>query len=157
MAQVQRTALATSPSNNVANYFALDTNGVTGIIRRTTCHQGPDLSTATCVTDTVFEIDVAPKPSIAWVDSINSVTACAYETSRALAIVVDSDEVSPLPWTLTWTVTAENGTVSDIVQTITPAQIQANASLSCPLQMSSMPASREMQTKSPVSTSRFLP
>ena len=103
---------------------------MTGIIRRTTCHQGPDLSTATCVTDTVFEIDVAPKPSIAWVDSISSVTACAYETSRALAIVVDSDEVSPLPWMLTWTVTAENGTVSDIVQTITPAQIQANASLS---------------------------
>ena len=80
-------------SNNVANYFALDTNGVTGIIRRTTCHQGPDLSTATCVTDTVFEIDVAPKPSIAWVDSISSVTACAYETSRALANVVDSEEV----------------------------------------------------------------
>ena len=32
------------------------------------------LSTTTCVTDTTFEIEVAPKPSIAWVD-INSVTA----------------------------------------------------------------------------------
>ena len=86
-----------SASNDEAYYFALDPPGVSGTIRRTTCHQAPDFSTTTCVTDTTFEIEVAPKPSIAWVDSINSVTACAYETSSALAIVIDSDNSSPSP------------------------------------------------------------
>ena len=118
-------------SENVANYFALDTDGVTGIIRRTTCHVGPGGATATCLTDTTFEIDVAPKPSIAWLDSINDVTACAYETSTSLSIVIDNDNnATPSDWTLTWTVTTANGTVSDIVQTIPSAQILANATVS---------------------------
>ena len=123
-----------SASNDEAYYFALDPPGVSGTIRRTTCHQAPDFSTTTCVTDTTFAIDVAPKPSIAWVDSINSVTACAYETSSSLAIVIDTDNASPSPWTLTWVVTAEDGTVSEIVQTITPEEILDNASLSLTLE-----------------------
>ncbi len=123
-----------SESNDEAYYFALDPPGISGTIRRTTCHQAPDFSTTTCVTDTTFEIDVAPKPSIAWVDSINSVTACAYETNSSLAIVIDSDNASPSPWTLTWVVTAEDGTVSEIVQTITPEEILNNASLSLTLE-----------------------
>ena len=122
-----------SASNDEAYYFALDPPGVLGTIRRTTCHQAPDFSTTKCVTDTTFAIDVAPKPSIAWVDSINSVTACAYETSSSLAIVIDTDNASPSPWTLTWVVTAEDGTVSEIVQTITPEEILDNASLSLTL------------------------
>ena len=65
-------------------------------------------------------------------DSINSVTACAYDTSSALAIVIDSDNASPSPWTLTGS-TADTGTVSEIVQTITPERILDNASLSLTL------------------------
>ena len=61
-------------------------------------------------------------------------TACAYETSSSLAIVIDSDNASPSPWTLTWVVTAEDGTVSEIVQTITPEEILDNASLSLTLE-----------------------
>ena len=123
-----------SGSNDKAHYFALDSLGVTGTIRRTTCHQAPDLSTTTCVTETTIEINVTPKPSIAWVDSINSVTACAYETTTALAVVIDSANTASSPWTLTWVVTAENGAVSEIVQNVPVAQILANASFSLTLE-----------------------
>ena len=59
-----------SASNDEAYYFALDPPGVSGTIRRTTCHQAPDFSTTTCVTDTTFEIEVAPnRPSLGWTAS----------------------------------------------------------------------------------------
>ena len=121
------------PSNNVASYLTLDTNGVSGTIVRTTCHIAPDLSTATCVTDTTFEIDVAPKPSIAWVDSVSSVTACAYETNTSLSIQIESENPNPSDWVLTWTVITDNGDSTDIVQTVSDQQILNGATLSLSL------------------------
>ena len=121
------------PSNNVASYLTLDTNGVSGTIVRTTCHIAPDLSTATCVTDTTFEIDVAPKPSIAWVDSVSSVTACAYETNTSLSIQIESENPNPSDWVLTWTVITDDGNSTDIVQTVSDQQILNGATLSISL------------------------
>ena len=119
-------------SNNVASFLDLDPPGVSGIIRRTTCHFADGFPPTLCVTEGPVDVQVAPKPTIMWENGVDNVTACAYETSTSLSIVIDNNTTTPSPWDVTWVVTTDNATY-EIVDSIPSADILANATLSLSL------------------------
>ena len=89
--------------------FNLDPAGLSGVIRRTTCHFASTILGAMHY-GKIDQREVATKPEISWVDGVQNITACAYETSASLSIAIDNSDAAPSPLDVTWVVTTPAST-----------------------------------------------
>ncbi|MEE2919130.1 MAG: PKD domain-containing protein [Bacteroidota bacterium] len=122
-----------SQSDNVASFFNLDAAGVSGVIRRTTCHFAVGIDPLQCITEKSINVEVATKPEISWADGVQNITACAYETSASLSIAIDNSDAAPSPLDVTWVVTTPASTF-ELVDQVSSADVLANTTLSLSLE-----------------------